>query len=117
MTRHQGFDVRVSPLVLAALELAPARAPLTGRDKGFARTMRRLEREGTRAAGAKKLKGLDLWEIRFGSSRAFFRLVPHSDIIAVGLVQAKKANRIPMRRLRHIERVVRAWSDEQEAGR
>ncbi len=79
--------------------------------------MRRLEREGTRAEGAKKLKGLDLWEIRYESHRAFFRLVPGSDIIAVGFVQTKKSNRIQMRRLRHIERVVRAWSDELEAGR
>ena len=117
MTRQQGFDVRVSPLVLTALERAPASAPRTGRARGFARAMRRLEREGTRAADAKKLSGLDLWEIRFESHRAFFRLVPRSDIIAVGFVQTKKSSRIPMRRLRHIERAVRAWSDDLEAGR
>jgi hypothetical protein len=79
--------------------------------------MRRLRYEGTRAEGAKKLNGLDLWEIRFESHRAFFRLVPHSRTVAVGFVQTKKSKRIPMRRLRHIERVVRAWSDELEAGR
>ena len=79
--------------------------------------MRRLRREGTRAAGARKLKGLDLWEIRFEDHRAFFRLVPRGHIIAVGYMQAKKSKRIPMRRLRHIERVVSAWSDELEANR
>jgi hypothetical protein len=79
--------------------------------------MRHLRREGTRAAGAKKLKGLDLWEIRFEDRRAFFRLVPRSNIIAVGFVQVKRAKRMPMRRLRHIERVVSTWSDEVEASR
>jgi len=117
MTRHQGFDVRVAPEVLATLARSPKRPASTERTKGFARAMRRLRREGTRAEGVKKLKGLDLWEIRFESHRAFFRLVPRTRTIAVGFVQTKKSWRIPMRRLRHIERVVRGWSDELEAGR
>lgn len=116
MTRHVRFDVRVSPLVLATLKRDASRAPHAGH-AGFASAMRRLRREGTRAAGTKKLKGLDLWEIRFDSHRAFFRLVPRGGIIAVGFVQEKKSSRIPMRRLRHIERAVRAWTDELEAGR
>ena len=77
--------------------------------------MERLGREGPRATGAKKLRGLDLWEIRFEDHRAFFRLVPRTNMIAVGFAQAKKSSRIHMRRLAHIERVVTAWSDELEA--
>ncbi len=63
----------------------------------------------------KRLKGLDLWEIRFENQRAFFQTVPHSRVIVVGFAQTKKSNRIPTRRLRHIERVVRARSDGLEA--
>ena len=117
MTRHQGFDVRISPQVLAALGSASGGAPRTRGARAFAEAMERLSREGTRAQGAKKLKGLDLWEMRFENRRAFFRLGPRSQMIAVGFALTKKSSRLPMRRLKHIERVVRAWSDELEASR
>jgi hypothetical protein len=83
--------------------------------RAFASAMGRLGRAGTRATGVKKLKGLDLWEIRFANRRAFFRLVPNTNLIAAGFVQVKKSGRIRMSRLMHIERVVRKWSDELEA--
>ena len=101
MTR-QGFDVRISPPVLAALGGASGGVPRTRSTRAFADAMERLGREGTRAQGAKKLKDLDLWEIRFKSHRAFFRLVPRSRMVAVGFAQTKKSSRLPMRRLRHI---------------
>ena len=68
MTRHKGWEIRVSPDVEDTVRSA-------GRDHGistrlprdFRGAMNRLNRNGTRAAGAKKLKSLDLWGIRIGA--------------------------------------------------
>jgi len=79
--------------------------------------MERLRREGTRAHGAKKLKDLDLWEIRAHDWRAFFVPLSRGNRIAVGAILTKRSQRIRMRKLKHIERVVHHWSDEVEASR
>lgn len=105
MTRHEGFDVRVAPEVYESIELT--RDPREA--AAFFDAVDRLARHGTRASGAKKLKGLDLWEIRFRDSRAFFDLVPGKRVIAVGAVTSKKSRRLRMSRLRVIEQQVQRW--------
>lgn len=117
MTRHQRFDVRVAPPVLEAVAGISLGVPQTRRARAFADAMERLRREGTRAHGAKKLKGLDLWEIRADEWRAFFVPVPRGRRIAVGAILAKRSRRVRMSRLKHIERVVHDWSDQVEADR
>jgi hypothetical protein len=116
MTRHQGFDVRVAPDVLAALAGVPPGVPRTRIARAFAGAMDRLGHAGTHAAAAKKLKGLDLWEVRVEDRRVFFRPVARSNVIAVGFIATKRSRRLRMSRLKHIERAVRRWSDELEAG-
>lgn len=117
MTRHERFDVRVAPEVLASVGGERSRVPDTGQARAFASAMERLRREGTRASAVKKLQGLDLWEARIGDQRVFLRPVPHSNLIAVGAILTKKSRRIRMSRLQDVERVVRAWSDRVEADR
>jgi hypothetical protein len=107
MTRHQGFDVRVAPEVEAAL--------LRGDPQLHARftvEMRRLREHGTRSRSAKKLHGLDLWEVRIADHRAFFRRIPGTRTIAVGALVVKRRKRLRMGKLRVIERQVRRWENE-----
>ena len=112
MTRHRGFDVRVSPEVEAQIrewartQRSDARKVIDAQD--------RLAREGTRAPGAKKLQGLDLWEIRAGRFRVFFCLVPRTNQLAIGAVLAKTARRIRMAKLKRVEREVHRWREESE---
>lgn len=117
MTRPQGFDVRVAPEVLARYEGRSKGARRSRDARSFADAMERLRREGTRATGAKKLKGFDLWEIRADDQRAFFRPVPRSNRIAVGYVLTKTTRRLWSSRLRHIERIVGQWCDALEGSR
>jgi hypothetical protein len=110
MTRHRGFDVRVAPHVLESIDHAQdPRQPAA-----FFDAVDRLARHGTRAPGAKKLKALDLWEIRFRDSRAFFTVVPGKRVIAVGAVTSKKSRRLRMSRLRTIEHQVQRWRRQLE---
>lgn len=105
MTRHPGFDIRIAPEVLGLLE--QSRDPTE--EIRFFDAIDRLSRHGTRAPGTRKLKALDLWEIRFGESRAFFCLVPGTRILAVGVIAMKKTRRLKMSRLRWIEQTVHRW--------
>ena len=59
----------------------------------------------------KKLRSLDLWEIRVGRHRLFFCLVPGTNQLAVGALLEKTSRRIEMARLRQIEREVHRWRD------
>jgi hypothetical protein len=110
MTRHKGFDVRVSPEVLDGIE----RSRDAIEEVRFFDAIDRLSRDGTRAPGTRKLKSLDLWEIRFGESRAFFSLVPGTRLLAVGAIATKKSRRLRMSRLRSIEKAVHRWRRELE---
>ena len=71
----------------------------------------RLARAGTRAKGARKLRSLDLWEIRAGQFRLFFCPVPGQRVLAVGSVVVKSSRRIKMAKLQQIERAVHRWRD------
>jgi len=71
----------------------------------------RLARNGTRAEGTKKLRALDLWEIRAGQFRLFFCPVPGQRVLAVGSVVVKSSRRIKMAKLQQIERAVHRWRD------
>ena len=106
MTRHQRFDVRVAPEVVEVLSSRKASASLS---QQFGQAMRRLEQFGTRATGAKKLAGLNLWEIRAGEYRAYFCPVPGKRVLAVGALVPKKAKRHRSARLSSIETRVHRW--------
>lgn len=110
MTRHQGFDVRVAPDVRRVLLQADrSGTPLRAR---FVVESERLATYGLRSRSAKKLRGLDLWEVRIGDHRAFIRLVPETRTIAVGALVAKRTRRLPIEKLRVIERQIREWENE-----
>ena len=118
MTRHRGFDVRVAPQVeqqLLRLAQRPGHSMVESRRIRAALLL--LESMGTRASGTKKMKSLDLWEIRAGRYRLFFALVPGTSRIAVGALIAKDAQRIKMTRLKLIECKVHQWRDESQAER
>jgi hypothetical protein len=66
--------------------------------------------------GVKKLKGLDLWEIRVGTFRAYFCLVPGSGEVAVGALLEKKTGRHRPAELKTIEARVHRWRDDVEVG-
>jgi hypothetical protein len=114
MTRHQGWDVHVAPDVPAAIDEGAAKSERTKRRAAFAGAMDRLGRQGTRTNGVKKMKGLDLWELRIGDTRVFFIRVTRSNLIAVGAIATKRSRRMRMSRLQHIERVVHEWGDRVE---
>ena len=118
MTRPQGFDVRVAPEVERVVgELALRRGKSMDDARWISAAQDRLARSGTRAEGAKKLRALDLWEIRAGRYRLFFCLVPRTNLIAVGAVLAKSSRRIRMAQLKRVERNVHSWRDRLELGR
>ena len=115
MSRPSGWSVRVSPDVDDAI-LAVARRDSSARLvtdvlAGFDR----LARSGTRATGVKKLRSLDLWEIRLGDYRAYFCPVPGTDLLAVGVLEAKRTRRLRMERIKTIERKVHGWRDSLAA--
>jgi hypothetical protein len=110
MTRHQRFDVRVAPEVERVLSEADrSGTPLRAR---FLTQMDRLAANGTDARSVKKLTNHELWEVRAGSYRAFFRPVLGTRTIAVGVLAAKRTKRLSAVRLRIIERQVQTWVDE-----
>ena len=110
MTRPERWDVRIAPDVLEALE---RRHDL--RDQvSFFDAIDRLSRQGTRAPGTKKLASMDLWEVRFRDSRAFFCLVLGAPVIAVGAVLIKKKRRLRMSSLQAAERAVHRWRKRLE---
>ena len=108
MTRPQGFDVRVAPDVVDVLS---SRRACVGLAQQFGQAMRRLEQFGTRATGAKKLAGLDPWEIRAGEHRAYFCPVPGKRVLAVGALIPKKAKRHRSARLLVITARVHRWRE------
>ena len=66
---------------------------------------------------AKKLKSLDLWEIRAGDARLFFCLVPGTQQLAVGAMVVKTVRRLPMTQLKRIERACHRWRHVLEGER
>jgi hypothetical protein len=112
MTRPQRWDVRIAPDVE---EQVRALARRSGDSMNDARRISvaqdRLAYGGTRASGVKKIRSLDLWEIRAGRHRLFFCLVPGTNQLAVGALFEKTSRRIEMARLRQIEREVHRWRD------
>ena len=112
MTRHQGYDIRVAPEVKEQIRQLGLQRRRESRQAVSA--LDRLAHEGTRAAGASKLRGLDLWEVRAGQIRLFFSPVPRSRRIAVGAMVVKKTKRLRMARLRHLESVTHRWRTEVE---
>lgn len=108
MTRRPHFDVRIPPAVRRLVDPGDS-GHGARRASHFFDGMDRLSIEGTRAAGVKKLKGREVWEMRLGDRRAFFCLVPGTRIIAVGALSTKKSRRLSSNRLRVIERAVHAW--------
>ncbi len=70
-----------------------------------------MARSGTRATGAKKLRSLDLWELRIGAYRAYFCRVPGTPVLAVGVLEVKKTKKLRMTQLKAIERKVHQWRD------
>lgn len=62
----------------------------------------------------KKLRGLDLWEMRTGDHRAFFCPVRGTNLLAVGAFGSKKTAKFKMTKLRAIERRVHHWGDNLE---
>ncbi len=76
-----------------------------------------LSISGTRATSVKKLRALDLWEIRVGDRRAFFCPVRGTSILAVGALEPKRAKRFRMTKLRAIEQRVHRWRDAMEETR
>ena len=118
MTRHQRFDVRVAPEVeKRMLDLAERSGAARVESRHIRAALLLLGSMGTRAHGAKKLKSLELWEIRAGRHRLFFTLVPGTRRLAVGALIAKDARRIGMTRLKLIERKVHLWRDKVLADR
>lgn len=114
MNPSPGWEVRISPDIdETLLGVARARAS-TDLIAGFRGAMDLLARGGTRANGAKKLKSLDLWEIRVGDHRAYFSPVPGTTVLAVGALEAKKTRRLQSWKLKTIERKVRRWRDALE---
>ncbi len=115
MTRHSGWEVRVSPDVKRTVQSAAHDHGASARlPRDFRRAMNRLNRNGTRAAGAKKLKSLDLWEIRIGVYRAYFCPIRGTDVIAVGALVVKKTRRHRSSLLKTIETRVHRWRDAVE---
>lgn len=110
MTRPRGFDVRVAPEVLEVLERSRDHRERVR----FLSAVDRLALHGTRAPGAKKLISLDLWEVRYGDSRAFFCPVPGTRKLAVGAVLRKKSRKLAMSHLRAAERSVHRWRSRLE---
>ncbi len=111
MTRHSGWEVRVSAEVNEAI-VREARREADARIVADVRNAMGLLRiNGTRATGAKKLRALDLWEIRIGDFRAYFCPVRGTNLLAVGALEAKRTRRLRMTKLRMIERRVHRWRD------
>lgn len=118
MTRHEGFDVRLAPEVVRAIrELTRQSGKAVDDVRRIYAAQDALRRTGTRAAGVKKLRSLETWEIRAGRYRLFFCRLPGTRVIAVGAVVVKSSRRIRMARLRQIERRVQAWRRELEEDR
>ena len=104
MTRHQRFDVRLAPEVAEAVcELAERPGAGAAQARRLRTAIWHLSVEGTRASGAKKLRSLDLWEIRVGDYRVFFCPVRRTKQVAVATMLTKTVRRLPMRRQKHIE--------------
>ena len=118
MTRQEGFDVRVAPAVADQVRALALRSgdPADDARRIYA-AQDRLARNGTRAEGVRKLRSLDLWEIRAGRYRLFFCLVPGTRRLAVGAPQAKTSGRIRMATLRQIELDVHRWRDRLGSAR
>jgi hypothetical protein len=118
MTRRKGFDVCVAPQVERHIRRLAQHGGAAADDaRHLLAAQDRLALNGTRADGVKKLRALDLWEIRAGRYRLFFCLVPRSNLLAVGVVLAKTSRRIRMARLKRIELEVHQWRDELERER
>ena len=112
MTRPRRWDVRISPVVEEQVrELARKAGDSMNDARRISAAQDRLARNGTRASGVKKLRSLDLWEIRAGRHRLFFCLVPGTNQLAVGALLEKTSRRIEMARLRRTERDVHRWRD------
>ena len=115
MTRHQEFDVRLSPDVERALDALAAAGGIGAADSRRAmRALRRLREEGVWARGVQRMRSLDLWEIRAGDYRLFFCPVPGTRRLAVGAMVRKTRQKLPMRQLKRVESRVRQWRAEVE---
>ncbi len=114
MTRHTGWDVRISPDVIRAVRDTTVSGGSTPIRAQFVTEIDRLQRFGTRANGVKKMRSLDLWEIRSGDRRVFFCLGPHAGMIAVGAIERKTSKRLRMTKLQTVERKVHRWRDQLE---
>lgn len=114
MSKPPGWEVRISPDIDETL-LGVARGRASSElIADFRGAMDLLARNGTRANGAKKLRSLDLWEIRVGDHRAYFCPVSGATVLAVGVLEAKNTKRLPSRKLKTIERKVHRWRDTVE---
>jgi hypothetical protein len=114
MTRPQRWNVRVSPTVEEQVRLLARRDPHARLVADIKIAMALLSVSGTRATGVKKLRGLDLWEMRIGDHRAFFCPVRGTNLLAVGALESKKTAKFKMTKLRAIERRVHHWGDNLE---
>jgi hypothetical protein len=70
-----------------------------------------LTSQGTRASGAKKLKSMDLWEIRVGDYRAYFCLVSGTNELAVGAFAPKRTYKQSPRTMKGLEMKTHRWRD------
>jgi hypothetical protein len=110
VSQPSGWRVRISPEVEAIIVEAGGRHGTSAElIRDFRHAMRRLAWNGTRASGAKKLRSLDLWEIRVGDHRAYFSLVPGNNVLAVGALVVKRTRRHRAQQLKTIERRVLRW--------
>jgi hypothetical protein len=114
MTRPQRWDVRIAPDVEEQVRALARRDPHARFVADIKSAMALMIVSGTRATGVKKLRGLDLWEIRISDHRAFFCPVRGTSVLAVGALEAKKTEKFKMTRLRAIERRVHHWRDNLE---
>lgn len=115
MTRHRGFDVWVAPNVTEVIrDMAGQPGTVADDARRIRAAQRRLAISGTRAVGARKLRSLDLWEIRAGRYRLFFCPVPGRAQITVGALVLKTSRRLRSAKLQSIERMVHRWRDEVE---
>jgi hypothetical protein len=112
MSREKRWRVRVAA---EAHDVILESARTTGHrrlTRDFDQAMDHLARSGTRATGAKKLKTLDLWEIRVGDHRAYLCLVTGTAQLAVGALVAKRTRKHRIKTLKAIERKVHRWRDQ-----
>jgi len=108
----KGWQVRVAPDVTEFVDGSARRHGDSLRlATRFHQAMSALASQGTRANGAKKLKSMDLWEIRVGDHRAYFCLVPDTNELAVGAFAPKRTRKQSPRTMKGLEMKTHRWRD------